>query len=63
MSSKKSLPMYKSFVSPYLDYGDILYEIPDNQNFESKIENVQYKACITITRAIQGTSRKYSSTR
>ena len=55
--------MYKSFVSPYLEYGDILYEIPDNQNFESKIENVQYKACITITRAIQGTSRKYSSTR
>ena len=55
--------MYKSFVSPYLDCGDILYEIPDNQNFESKIEKVQYKACITITRAIQGTSRKYSSTR
>ena len=43
---------------PHLDYGDILYDITDNQNFESKTEKVQYKACIAITGAIQGKSRK-----
>ena len=49
---------YKSFVRPHLDYGDILYEKPDNQNFDNKLEKVQYKACFAITGAIQGTSRQ-----
>ena len=31
---------------------------PGNLNFESKIEKVQYKACIAITGAIQGTARE-----
>ena len=35
-----------------------MYDKPDNLNFESKIEKVQYKACIAITGAIQGTSRE-----
>ena len=48
----------KSFIRPHLGYGNILYDKPDNQNFESKIEKVQYKGCIAITSAIQGTSRK-----
>ena len=33
--------MYKSFMQIHLGYGDILYEKPDNQNLESKIEKVQ----------------------
>ena len=38
--------------------GDILYDKPGNLNFESEIEKVQYRPCITITSAIQGTSRE-----
>ena len=55
---KAPLTIYKSFVRPHLDYCDILYDKPGNLNFESKIEKVQYKACIAITGAIQGTSRE-----
>ena len=50
--------IYNSFVKPHLDYGDILCDKPDNENFESKIEKVQYKACVAITAVIQGRSRK-----
>ena len=48
------LIIYKSFVRPHLDYGDILYDKPNNENFQHKSEKVQYRA---ITGAIQGTSR------
>ena len=45
---KALLNIYKSFVRPHLDYVDIFYDKPGNLNFESKIEKVQYKACIAI---------------
>ena len=51
------LKIYKSFVRPHLDYGDILYDKPNNENFQNKLEKVQYRACLAITGAIQGTSR------
>ena len=35
------LTKYKSFIRPHLDYGDILYDKPNNENFQNKIENVQ----------------------
>ena len=35
-----------------------MYDKPGNLNFESKIEKVQYKACIAITGAMQGTPRE-----
>ena len=54
---KDLLTIYKSFVRPHLDYGDILHDKPGNLNSESKIEKVQYKTCIAITGAIQRTSR------
>ena len=52
------LAIYKSFVRPHLDYGDILYDNPSNDNFQSKMEKVQYRACLAITGGIQGTSRE-----
>ena len=52
------LTIYKSFIRPHLDYGDILYDKPNNENFQNKIEKVQSRACLTIADAIQGTSRK-----
>ena len=42
---------------PHLHYGDILYDKPNNENFQNKLEKVQYRACLAITGAIQGTSR------
>ena len=50
--------IYKSFIRPNVDYRDIIYDTPRNELFKNRIENVQYKACIAITGAIQGTSRE-----
>ena len=55
---KALLTIYKSFIRPHLDYGDILYDKPGNPNFETKLEKCQYKACLAITGTIQGTSRQ-----
>ena len=45
-----------SFVRPQLDYGDIVYDQPNNKSFISKLEQVQYNAALAITRAIKWTS-------
>ena len=55
---KALLTIYQSFIRPHLDYGDILYDKPENKNFQNKLEKVQYRACLAITGAIQGTSRQ-----
>ena len=51
------LTIYKSFVRPHLDYGDVIYDQPNNQNFADKIEKIQYDAALAITGAIRGTSK------
>ena len=40
------LRTYKSFVRPNLDYGDIIFDKPNNESFKSRIQSIQYKACI-----------------
>ena len=50
------IKIYKSFLRPLIDYGDIIYDQPHNEYFCEKIEAVQYKAALAITGAIQGTS-------
>ena len=35
------LTIYKTFVRPHLGYGDILYEKPNNEDFQNKLEKVQ----------------------
>ena len=40
-----------------IDYGDIIYDQPQNDSFCDKIESSQYKTAPAITGAIQGTSR------
>ena len=42
----------------HLDYAYIMYDKSGNVIFESKLETVQYKACLAITGAIQGTKRE-----
>ena len=43
------LTIYKSFIRPHLNYGDILYDKPSNDNFQSKMEKIQNRACLAIT--------------
>ena len=52
------LTICKYFIRPHLDYGDILYDNPNNENFQSKLEKVHYRTCLAITGAIKGTSRE-----
>ena len=54
---KALLTLYKSFVRPHLDYGDIIYDQPNNESFCNKLETVQYNAALAITGSIQGTSK------
>ena len=51
------LTIYKSFIRPLLDYGDIIYDQLNNQAFSNKLEAVQYNAALAITGAIRVTSR------
>ena len=48
---------YKYFIRPHPDYGDIIYDNPNNDTFCQKLEYVQYNASLSITGAIRGTSR------
>ena len=51
------LTICKSFVRPHLDYGDILYDQPNNKSLCQKIETVQCNAALAVTGAIKGTSQ------
>ena len=51
------ITIYKAFLRPLIDYGDIIYDQSQNESFCEKIESVQYNAALAITGAIQGTSR------
>ena len=52
------ITIYKSFITPLLDYGDIIYDQAYNVSFHQKLESIQYNAALAITRAIRGTSRE-----
>ena len=52
------LIIYKSFIRPRLDYGDIVYDQPNNSYLSEKIESLQYNAALAITSAIKGSSKE-----
>ena len=52
------LTIYKSFIRPHLDYGDVIYDQGYNVSFQQKVESIQYNAAIAITGAIRGTSKE-----
>ena len=52
------LIIYKSFIRPHLDYGDITYDQAYHASFHQKLELLQYISCLAITGAIRGTSRE-----
>ena len=47
------LQIYKSFVRPHLDYGDIIYDKAFIGYFQKKLESIQYNAALAITGAIR----------
>ena len=55
---KALFDIYKSFVRPHLDYGDVIYDQPNNDLFCQRIESVQYNAALAITGAIKGSSKE-----
>ena len=53
--------IYKLYMKPHLDYGDIIYHRydPDMQStFTHKLEQIQYAAALAVTAAWAGTSRQ-----
>ena len=52
------LEIYKSFVRPHLDYGDAIFDQPNNSRLSDKTESFQYNAALAITGAIRGTSKE-----
>ena len=50
------LTIYKSFIRPHLDYGDIIYDKAFNESFHAKLESLQHNATLAITGAIKGSS-------
>ena len=50
------MTIYKTFLRPLIDYGDIIYDQPQNESFCEKLESVQCKATLAITGTVQGTS-------
>ena len=52
------ITIFKSFIRPHLDYGDIIHDRAYNTSFRLNIESVQYNASLAIAGAVRGTSRE-----
>ena len=50
--------IYKSFIRPHLDYGDMIYDQTFNMSFQQKMETIQYNTSLAIIGAITGSSRE-----
>ena len=55
---KSLLTIYKSFIRPHFDYGDVIYDQTFNTSFHQRLESLQYNAALAITGAIRGTSKE-----
>ena len=52
------LIIYKSFIKPHLDYGDMIYDQTFNMSFQQKMETIQYNTTLAIISAIRGSCRE-----
>ena len=50
------ITIYKTFIRPHLDGGDVIYDRAFNESFHQRLESIQYNAAIAITGTIRGTS-------
>ena len=46
------LIIYKSFIRPHIDHGDIIYDQPNNNGLLEKNESIQYNVKLAITGTI-----------
>ena len=58
LSRSTLITIYKAFVRPYFDYGDMLYSQTYNSSFHEKLESIQYNPCLTLTGAITSSSKE-----
>ena len=56
------ITIFKSFIRPYIDYGDIIYDRAYKTSFHQNIESIQYNSALAIMGAVRGTSNKNSIT-
>ena len=52
------LTVYKCFIKPHLDYGDVIYNQPNLSPLAHKTELVQYNMALAIAGAVRGTSKE-----
>ena len=50
------IAIYKTFIRPHQDYGDVIYNRAFNESFYQRLESIQYNTAIAITGAIRRTS-------
>ena len=50
------ITIYKSFIRPHLDCGDVVYDRAFNESFHKNLESIKYNAAIEITGTIRSTS-------
>ena len=50
------LTIYKSFIRPPFEYGDVIYDQSYNNSFHAKLESYQYKVALAMIGAIKGSS-------
>ena len=50
--------IYKSFIRPHLDYGNIIYDQAYNVSFHQKPDSIQYNAALATTGVIRVTSKE-----
>ena len=52
------ITIYKAFIRPHLDYGDVIFDQTFNNSFHQRLESIHYNAALAITGAIKGTSKE-----
>ena len=56
LARKSLVKIYKLFIRPHLDCGDVIYDRASNESFHQSLESLQYSAAIAITRTTRGAS-------
>ena len=56
LSRHSLITIYKTFIRPHLDYGDVIYYRAFNESFHQRLKSIQYNVAIAITGTIRGTS-------
>ena len=51
---KSLITIYKAFLKPLIDYGDIIFDQPQYESFYEKLESIQYEAVLATTGSVQG---------